>query len=179
MKWILPFVLLAAPAFGETCPPVADRTAEKEALYAGLRAAQNELGAAPYNAGLWEIWLDAPDETAQALLDQGMALRRVYDFLGAVAALDKLVAYCPDYAEGYNQRAFAYFLGRDFSAALADLDRTLAIDPRHVGALSGKGLTLIELGRNEEAQVVLKEAVSLHPWLAERALITEPAGTDL
>ena len=172
-------LLLASPALAETCPAVPDRSEEKAALYAGLQSAENEMGAAPFNAALWEIWLDAPDEIAQAMLDEGMALSRVYDFLGSAAVLGDLVAYCPDYAEGYNQRAFTYFLARDFENALTDLDRTLAIDPDHIGALSGKGLTLIELGRNDEAQIVLKMAVALHPWLAERALIQEPDGTDI
>ena len=179
MKFALLITCLALPAMAQACPAVPVRSAEKAELYAGLLTAKNEMGAAPYNAGLWEIWLDAPDEIAQAMLNEGMALRRVYDFLGSVAVLNDLVDYCPDYAEGYNQRAFAYFLARDFEASLADLDRTLVIDPRHIGALSGKGLTLIELGRNKEAQVVLKEAVALHPWLSERFLIEEPPGTDL
>lgn len=179
MKWLFPFALIAAPAFAETCPPVPDRGAEKAPLYAGLLTAKNEMGAAPYNAALWEIWLDAPDEIAQSMLDRGMVLRREFDLLGSISALDDLVAYCPDYAEGYNQRAFTYFLGQDFEKALVDLDRTLAIDPMHIGALSGKGLTLIGLGRTDEAQTVLREAVALHPWLAERSLITEPDGKDI
>ncbi|SFS22069.1 tetratricopeptide repeat protein [Yoonia litorea] len=179
MKWFTIFLLGASPAFAETCPAVPDRTDEKAALYAGLLASENELAAAPYNAGLWEIWLDAPDEIAQEMLDRGMERRRVSDFLGSIAALDRLVDYCPAYAEGYNQRAFTYFLGGRFEEALADLDRTLAILPDHIGALSGKGLTLIELGRNDEAQEALRSAVALHPWLSERFLITEPPGTDL
>ena len=158
---------------------MADRSADMAPHYAGLLAAENELGAAPHNAGLWEIWLDAPDDAAQELLDRGMNARRVSDFLGSIAAFDRLVEYCPVYAEGYNQRAFTYFLGGRFEEALADLDRTLAILPEHIGALSGKGLTLIELGRNEEAQEALKAAVALHPWLAERFLIEQPPGTDL
>lgn len=172
-------MLAAVPAFGQGCPIVPDRAAQKAELYQGLQSAKNEMEAAPYNAGLWEIWLDAPDEIAQAMLDEGMARRGVGDYLGAIAVLDDLVAYCPDYAEGYNQRAFTFFLGRDFEAALNDLDKALAIDPRHIGALSGKGLTLIEMGRITEAQDVLKAAVALHPWLSERFLITEPAGTDI
>lgn len=179
MKWLFPLCILAAPAVAQTCPPVADSSKEQAELFAGLAAAENELAAAPFNQGLWEIWTDAPDEIAQAMLDDGMARRGVYDFAGAVTVLSRLVDYCPDYAEGYNQRAFAFFLGGDFVAALIDLDATLAIQPDHVGALSGKGLTLLRLGREAEAQEALRAAVALNPWLAERALIAEPAGTDL
>jgi len=179
MRNFIFLALVTAPGFALSCPAVPDRSAEKAPLYAGLLAAENEMGAAPYNAELWEIWLDAPDATAQALLDEGMNARRFGDFLGSIDAFDRLVDYCPEYAEGYNQRAFTYFLSGRFAESLDDLDRTLEIDPRHIGALSGKGLTLLEMGRNDEAQDALKAAVALHPWLSERFLIEEPEGTDI
>ena len=58
-------------------------------------------------------------------------------------------------------------------------DRALEFRPRHLGALSGKALTLMGLGRHDEAQLLLREAVKINPWLAERRLLTEPAGQDL
>lgn len=179
MKWI--FVLLATStvAIAETCPDVADRSAELIRLYDDLAASQNEAEAQQLNQRLWEIWTDAPDAKSQALLDEGIDRRAVYDFLGARDTLDALVEYCPDYAEGYNQRAFANYLRQDFKTALVDLDRTLAINPRHIGALSGKALTLMGLGRQDEAQIVLRAALALNPWLSERALLIEPAGEDI
>lgn len=144
-----------------------------------LQAARGEGEARRLTIELWTLWTDAPDATAQQLLDEGMQRRSNYDFLGARNALERLIAYCPDYAEGYNQRAFASYLGGDYAAALEDLDRALEIMPNHVAALSGKGLTLLGLGRNEEAQEALRAAVALNPWLQERSLLTEPVGTDL
>jgi hypothetical protein len=37
--------------------------------------------------------------------------------------------------------------------------------------LTGKARTLIELGEDDEAQVILKKALALNPWLGERALL--------
>jgi tetratricopeptide (TPR) repeat protein len=99
--------------------------------------------------------------------------------LGSRTALNRLIEYCPAYAEGYNQRAFTNYLQQDFEAALVDLDRALNILPTHVAALSGKALTLMGLGRSAEAQEVLRAALALNPWLQERALLAEPIGTDL
>jgi tetratricopeptide (TPR) repeat protein len=90
-----------------------------------------------------------------------------------------LIDYCPDYAEGYNQRAFVSFLTEDFEGALPDLDRTLELSPTHVGALAGKALTLLALSRQDEGQKVLKQALALNPWLSERALLSEPPGQDI
>ncbi|MEP5198489.1 MAG: tetratricopeptide repeat protein, partial [Paracoccaceae bacterium] len=133
----------------------------------------------PIRQALWKLWATAPDAAAQALLDRGMSARGSYDFLGAIEAFDRLVEYCPDYAEGYNQRAFVNFLREDFEPALTDLDLALARNPNHVAALSGKALTLMGLGRGDEAQEVLREAIKLNPWIPERGLLTEPLGEEL
>ncbi len=174
--FIIPF--LAAPAFA-ACPPPPDIAAAADALIAKAQAAPDEGTARPISGQLWELWATAPDEQAQALLDRGMSARASYNFVEALDAFDRLVEYCPDYAEGYNQRAFVNFLRQDFALALVDLDLAIERSPRHVAAISGKALTLMGLGRDEEAQIVLREAVSLNPWISERALLVEPAGEEL
>ncbi len=161
-----------------------DRTADLSALIEQIREAPNEGAARPLSGQMWEIWLDAPDESAQAILDQGMRQRNEFDLLGSVESFDRLIAYCPDYAEGYNQRAFSYFLGGDYPAALVDLEATLRIIPDHVGAQSGRALTLMNLGRTQEARAQMLEALDNNPWLSERALLAKgaalgPVGEDI
>lgn len=179
MRYALAFVVLAGPAWAETCPAAPDHAAAQAEIYARLRALPSPVGAQDLSGALWQLWMDAPDDLAQALLDEGMRQRASFDLLGARDTLDQLVDYCPDYAEGYNQRAFASFLRADYGAALYDLDAALALSPEHTGALTGKALTLIRLGRDEEAQEVLRAAIALNPWLSERALLDEPAGQDI
>jgi tetratricopeptide (TPR) repeat protein len=169
---------LAAPALAD-CPPAPNIIDDESALFERIQAAENEMAARVFSGALWELWTKAPDAPAQALLDQGMNARASYDYLRAIEALDRLVDYCPDYAEGYNQRAFVNFLREDYETALPDLDRALELSPRHTGALTGKALTLIGLGRIEDAQPLLKEAVALNPWLSERHLIIAPPGQEL
>ena len=183
---LLSVFCLAAPALAaaEGCPPAPDRAAEFDALVTRLQAATGEAQAREISGRMWEIWTDAPDSLAQSLLDRGMGLRAAGDLQGSVSVLGELVDYCPDYAEGWNQRAFAHFLARDFAAALADLDTTLVLSPRHVGALSGKALTLLGLGRADEARAALQAALAINPWLTERHLAgpggpLEIPGTDL
>ena len=172
-------LVLATPAFAETCPAVPDHTAAQARIIAELGAARTSADASVLTQGLWRLWTDAPDAAAKAMLDEGMALLQGGRPAIAAERFDALVAYCPDYAEGYNQRAFAYYLQQDFDAALVDLDAALAINPQHVAALSGKALTLMGLGRDAEAQEVLRAAVALNPWLEERALLVTPPGVEL
>lgn len=95
--------------------------------------------------------------------------------------LDALAAYCPAYPEAFNQRAFTRFLRDDYDGALEDLDFVLAMRPYHFGALSGRALSLMRLGRSELAQAALRRAVKVHPFLRERALLRPqaPSGGDL
>lgn len=159
----------------EACPPAEDHSAALEQLITQIQGAPDQGAARLLANEMWQFWADAPDERAQAILDRGMTRRAAFDFLGALEDFDQLIAYCPDYSEGYNQRAFVHYLRRDFASALADLDRALARSPRHVAALSGRALALYGLSRLEEARVALQSALALNPWLPERNLAS-PGG---
>lgn len=150
-----------------------------DTLFSLVQNARNEGEARPAVNGMWLLWTRAPDQKAQALLDEGRAQLRYADHESAEALLSDLISYCPSYAEGYNQRAFSLFLRGSFEEALADLDHALKLDPRHVAAMAGQVLTLHALGQENAAQNVLKEALALNPWLPERHLFTKPKGTAL
>jgi tetratricopeptide (TPR) repeat protein len=171
-------IVVATPALAE-CPPPADVAEDQSRLSAQLRHAPGPGEAREIQNELWQLWTAAPDEAAQELLDRGMAMREGYDLAGSRAELDELVEYCPDYPEGYNQRAFSAFLAQDYGAALDDLETVLDMNPEHVPARAGLALTLMGLGRTDAAQGVLRDAVRRNPWLSERALLTDPPGKDI
>lgn len=186
MRFVLPilFGLAAHSAQADGCPAAPDHADTLAELVSQIQAAETEADARLISNRMWEYWTDAPDEPSQELLDRGMERRAAYDFLAAYEALDRLVAYCPDYAEGYNQRAFVSYLRQDFPAALDDLDRALALSPDHIAALSGRALTLLGLQRLAEARLDMARALSLNPWLPERGLAAPggplaPTGKDI
>ena len=178
MKYALALSLLAAPAFAQ-CPAVPDNAAEIAQIVDRMKVAPHEGAARGLSAQMWEIWLEAPDALAQAMLDEGVALLRMGDYDASRSRLSALIAYCPNYAEGYNQRAFAAFLSGDNASALRDLDAAIGLQPVHLGALTGKALTLIRMDRMAEAQTVLRRALAINPWLAERALLDGPLERDI
>ncbi|WP_341211509.1 hypothetical protein [uncultured Limimaricola sp.] len=169
---------LAAPAWGRDCPAPPDHAEEIAGLLDRLAQAGDPLQAQRLMNALWELWLDAPDAEAQDLLDRAMDLREAGQGAEAMALLDQLIEDCPDYAEGWNQRAFIHYLQAAHEAALADLDAALARQPDHVGALSGRALALMGLGRDADARRALERALAHNPWLLERGLIEAP-GTDI
>ncbi|MFT7595993.1 MAG: tetratricopeptide (TPR) repeat protein [Paracoccaceae bacterium] len=179
MRWLVIYLMglgvAASGAQADPCPPAPDHQAELAALTSEVQQAKTEGAARQITNQMWALWADAPDEPAQAALDHGMRLRRSYDLLGAVSEFDRLVDYCPHYAEGYNQRAFAHFLRQDFAASLMDLDRAIALSPNHIAALGGRALSLLGLGRVDDARTALTKALALNPWLPERSL-ADPSG---
>ena len=177
-RLIFAALLVGAPAYAD-CPPAPDISNAQSALLAEVQGPTNETRAREISQELWVLWATAPDQQAQELLDYGMAARATFDFNRAIEFFDRLVDYCPDYAEGYNQRAFASFLREDYESALSDLNLALERSPKHVAAMSGKALTLIGLGREEEAQDVLRQALRLNPWIPERGLLKGPPEKDI
>lgn len=178
MRLIFAALLSASAATAETCPPVPNHSEALRDIVSQFRVS-SQLQARSLSAQLWALWTDAPDEKAQDLLNEGMRLISVADFAGSKAVLDELVAYCPEYAEGYNQRAFANFLAQDYDAALVDLDRAIDLIPNHIAAISGRGLTLLGMGRRLEGENAIRDALKLNPWLSERKYLSDPDAIDI
>lgn len=83
----------------------------------------------------------------------------------ALLFLDDLTRLAPDFAEGWNKRATIYFMQGNYGDSIDDIARTLALEPRHFGALSGLGIILDRLGDSKGALEAYRRAVELHPNL--------------
>ncbi len=165
-------ISMTSVAFSDAAQDTA-RAEERADLFTALKAAPNEDVANAAIRAIWELWQTAPDEEAQTMLDAARKRMRVYDFNGAIEHLDELVAYAPDYAEGWNTRATTLFLQEKYDQSLADVDKTLELEPKHFGALAGKAVILMRQGRAELSQDALREAVELNPYLRERHMLIE------
>ncbi len=178
MKWLLiPLLLIVSPAFAD-CPDLPDRSNERQGLLDDLVAANTYgIGIAAASA-VWTFWHEAPDEVSQEMLDTGVSRLRIADYIEAESLLYRLAEYCPDYPEGHNQLAFAYFLQGKLEQSLTSIDRTLELEPAHFGALSGKAMIYAQQGRHSLAQLFLRRAVAVNPWLNERVMLKQLDGGD-
>lgn len=171
---MLILALLCAPAvaFAEDQSPQEE---ERDALFSVLHSTEEAKVATAAQNAIWESWMEAPDEDAQALFDLGMQRMGAFDNAGAIEVFDKLILYAPDFAEGWNQRAFAHFRMENYAEALEDIKAVLQREPRHFGALAGRFRILMVQGRITLAQKTLREAVEANPWLMERGMLIEPS----
>jgi tetratricopeptide (TPR) repeat protein len=154
-------LLLLAPASR------ADQTdARLPDLFARLKAAPTEAAADPIEAEIWNIWTDAEDTELDRLMGEGIAAMNARDPKTALEDFTKLTRLAPDFAEGWNKRATLLYLLGQYEASMADIDRTLALEPRHFGALSGLGLIQMTLEHDEEALDAFERALAIHPQMS-------------
>ena len=174
--------LCGAIGFAETseagCPENIAIEVDLDRAYVRLKFSKFASDAEVITGQLWALWTQAPDQQSQMLLSSGLLNIKRGNLKLAEQVLSELITYCPNYAEGYNQRAFARYLDLNFEKALFDLQDALDLRPRHLGALSGKALTHIALGQEVQAQIVLRKALALNPFMPERGMIKD-LGTDL
>jgi tetratricopeptide (TPR) repeat protein len=85
----------------------------------------------------------------------------------ALDVLDDIVAAMPDFAEAWNQRATALYVAHEYDAALADIEHVLELEPRHFGALSGRGLIHLATGHDYEALLAFEAVLRINPHARE------------
>jgi len=149
------------------------RAEERADLLAALKSAPDQQVADAAVTAIWDLWQTAPDEKAQRLLNSARGRMQVFDLSGAMGYLDELVSYAPDYSEGWNTRATTLFLQEKYDRSLEDVEKTLALEPSHFGALAGKAVILMRQGRGKLSQDALRKAVEINPYLRERRMLVE------
>lgn len=152
----------------------ADR-ARLDTLFAELKAAPDAATAQAIDQQIWSIWTVPSDEKLAARMKIVLDARLSYDFESTIDLLDALIEDYPTYAEAWNQRATTYYMMQNFEASLADIDKTLELEPRHFGALSGQSLILLAQGKRDLALKAIIAALAIHPFLTERGLFPELA----
>ncbi len=112
---------------------------------------------------IWRIWLEADDLATQGALMRGTEAMNAGDARTALGSFNAVVQASPDFAEGWNRRATLYYLMGDHAASVADIERTLTLEPRHFGALSGLALIHEAASRWFEALEALDQVRRIHP----------------
>ncbi len=159
-------VLVAAGAGADQNDPRLER------LFSELAAAGSAQDAARIETRIWAIWLEPPPgpDIAEAM-QRGLRSMALGEGVEAVRAFDRVVALAPDYAEGWNKRATVRYMLGDLEGSIRDISRTLALEPRHFGALAGLGLCRLALDEPAKALAAFDAALRINPNLREREQI--------
>jgi tetratricopeptide (TPR) repeat protein len=109
------------------------------------------------------MWFEAGEPELDRLMAEGASAMDAQDFQTALGRFDAIIGKRPDFAEGWNRRATLYYMMGDYQKSLADIDRTLELEPRHIGALSGLGLVNLQLDRDEAAADAFRRVLDIDP----------------
>ena len=112
---------------------------------------------------IWSEWSQSGSPAMDLLLDRGRTAMEAGEWNAAIEHLTALTDHAPDFAEGWNARATAYYQAGKYGPSLIDIRRALALEPRHFGAISGLALILEELGYPEDALKAYREVLAIHP----------------
>ena len=112
-------------------------------------------------------WSRSGSDAMDLLLERGQTAMEAGDWPGAVEHLSALVDHAPDFAEGWNARATAFYMMDEYALAMADVERVLALNPRHFGALSGLAIMLESTGDDDLALKAQRAAQAIHPHRPE------------
>jgi len=144
---------------------------ERAGLFAALAAAKSDAEAREIEERPWTFWRSFADDKSRQLLEQSREAQLRFDYAEALIYNKAVVEHAPQFAEGWNQLGYVYFLAGQYDASLDAIEHVLALEPMHYAALAGKGIILYYAGKVEEAQAPLKRALAINPWLKERNLI--------
>ncbi|MDZ5699311.1 tetratricopeptide repeat protein [Chelativorans sp. M5D2P16] len=171
---LLSFALLTAPVAAQEPSDAAFGPDRLEQLFTELKQETNEAAARRIARRIREQWLDSGGATADLLIEWARDAAAEEKYHVALDLLDQAVVLYPDYVEGWSNRAMVFLQMQDYERAMSDLARTLAIEPRHFGALSGLAGILRASGHEERALEVYRRMLEVYPMQrsAQRALMT-------
>jgi tetratricopeptide (TPR) repeat protein len=156
--------MIATPALAEEADTQSQLTkAQKRAEELDSMFGKLKRNDSKYAARIWELWAQSDSITADVLLQQATLAISRQEFTAAAGILDQMAQTYPAYTEAYNKRAILHFLKGDKAKALADIDKVLDLEPRHFGALCGRGMILMEQGKDRAALAALREALAINP----------------
>jgi len=150
-------ITLAFPALAGHTDPRLDN------LFNQLLVQTDEAALGVIESQIWEIWLAHPNPDVERLMLLGTASMNAQATSDALLIFSQLIDNFPNYAEAWNKRATLYFMLGDLDASIADIEKTLALEPRHFGALSGLGLVYVQRNELRKAKQAFEDLVSVHP----------------
>jgi len=152
-------LLAGAVAFGV---PARAETAGLEQYFTELADPANPAWARA-ESDIRRAWSRSGSPAMDLLLKRGQAAIDEGDYEAAIAHLTALTDHAPDFAEGWNARATAYFMAGQFGPSIEDVAKTLSLEPRHWGALAGLGAMFEDMGQRTRALAAFKASFALNP----------------
>ena len=141
-------------------PPAEIRADRLDVLFAKLHRGTDPAAS---ERDIWAIWMTSDLPTAEVLLQQATRAMDAGALDQSRLILDRLIGAYPDFAEAWNKRATLNFVVGRYDQSLADIAKVLDLEPRHFGALSGRGMIYERQKKYGAALDAFLEALAINP----------------
>lgn len=153
---LLPLVLLLGVAGSLSA-------ADLDQLFLDLKGQQDPARAAQTEKEIWAEWMDSGDREINHKLATGALAMRMGRLDTALRLFNEVTELDPQFAEGWNKRATALYLDGQYDASLGAIRKTLELEPRHFGALSGRAMIYLRQGRTRGAARTYERILEIYP----------------
>ena len=169
---LLSLILAVPPAFGqETAEPPQQQPAEPEntpaerldSLFAELKAETQDGKAQRIARNIWTVWTNSGSATIDLLMEWTATAMSEKNYSMAEDLLTQITTLRPDYAEGWNRAATLHFMMSDYGRSLSEIQRTLELEPRHFGALSGLAAIMQQTDQDKRALETWYQVLQIYP----------------
>ena len=134
-------------------------------LYGQLKRERNERAAQRLARTIRDEWTKSGSASIDLMMQWSQKAIQDQKFDVALDFLDQVVTLQPDFAEGWNRRATVHFMMKNYGKSMADIDKTLELEPRHFGAISGLAQIMADTGRREQALRAWQRVLDIYPML--------------
>ena len=134
-----------------------------ESLYAHLATIGDHRQGGDIGAAIEKLWRYEGGDTVNLLIDRAEGYSMINQSERGLPFADAAVDLAPDYAEAWSHRAYLYYRMQNYTAALGDMRRALALEPNHFRALDGMAKILVLLGEKKAALAAYEKLLLVHP----------------
>ncbi len=176
MRYLLAFCLalfpasivspaVAAESVAVATPADPQEGSRIDTLFSELKRERNEKSAERIAARIWDSWSHSGSASIDLMMMWSKTAMDARKFDVALDFLDQVVTLQPDFAEGWNRRATVHFMMQNYAKALADINATLVLEPRHFGALSGLAEIMKASDKKELALKAWQQVLEIYPMM--------------
>ena len=157
------FLIFVFYLFSQTSTFANERDIRLNQLFNELKVNKSKV-ASEVEQEIWKIWSTHPsDAKLTARLEEGSQFLRNQQLSKAIEIFTEVINLDQNWAEAWNKRATVFYMMGKFKQSQEDIDKVLALEARHFGALAGQGLVNIQLKNYEKAIFSYQQAKEIHP----------------
>ena len=135
-----------------------------EKHFLDLKNSKNLDEAIIIEKNIWSLWnLHPHNEFLTNKLELGTELMENGQHKYAYKIFSNIIFEDPNWPEAWNKRATVLFLMREYDLSLIDIKKTLDLEPRHFGALSGRAQIYIDKAQYQKALDNLIKTKKIYP----------------